>query len=383
MAMGFGFCASCGTAATGPGEKFCASCGAALPAQAAAATAVPPPYGQAPYGQAPYGQAPYGQPPYGQPPYGQPPYGQPPYGQPPYAPVGPARSQVNPLLVILGVVIIAAIVVVGALALSSKGSPASSGGSSPSAAGSGGGTGVHYPGALVFSPNSVGCDAPMTITFTLPASVTETDLITLRVDGVDMDSHTVIDAGMTQQADGSWSSSDTITSDCSIGPGLHTEQLVDSSGTVLAEGSYTIVGSSSAKPTAKASKTPTTTPTTTPTKTPTKTPSPKPTLVSQGSMTFEPSTFSCSGAPVQITVTARLPASLSGSTLITAQIDGSVGETDTVDSAFQQQADGSWLSAGTSSSTDYCAMYSVGKHTFALLDQAGQVIVEGSFTSRP
>jgi hypothetical protein len=291
-------------------------------------------------------------------------------------PVGPARSSVNPLLLVVGALIIVAIVAGGAYAIgnSSKGKSGSSGSISPSVVGSGSPSAAassRYPGSIVFSPSTIGCPSQaFTTTVKLPASVQETDQITYRIDDTDIITQSVADFGMTQQPDGSWLLSDTNpdgSSNCAMGPGKHTATLLDASGQVLAQGTFTFVTSGTAKPTTKTTAKPTA----------------KPTAVTKGSLTFVPSTFSCSATPVQVTLTIKLPASIAGSTEITAAIDGSVGATDTVEASLTKQSDGSWLGTTTDSSTTYCGNYSPGTHTFSLSDQSGNVIVQGSFTMNP
>ena len=403
MAAGFGFCANCGTPASAPDEKFCASCGTALPGHAAAAAAAaapmaaapmaPPPYSQAPtpppYGQAPtpppYAQAPT-PPPYGQPPasYAPPPYGavppapgQPAWGAPPMGAYGaPAKSAVNPLFIVVGAVVILAIVGVGAFALAngnkSSGSPGANG----------------RPGTLVFSPTTISCDATLTISTTLPASVKDTDPISLKVDGNTTGTHTAVEAGLTKQADGSWSGSSSGPFDCStMGPGAHTEQLVDGSGNVLAEGSFIIAGptatqtaEATAEATAKATARPTVKITPAPTPVPVVT-APPPTT--EGSVVVTPNSFSCSGPVIQVSLSVTLPASLTATSTVTAVIDGSVGSTGTVGDNFTRQADGSWLSATTDSSTTLCKNYDTGQHDIGFQDSTGNMVSEGTFTVLP
>ena len=356
MTTGFGFCANCGTPATSAAEKFCASCGTALPAHAAtaaaaAAAAPPPPPPPPPVG------APYAPPPYTP--------AQPAWGMPPAA--APAGSAVNPILLLVGALVIVAVIAgVGFYVVNngSKGSPAPSiASSSPTVASSSPkATIAHSPsggivggsGSIAFSPSTVVCGETWTTTVTLPASVKGTDQITLKVDGVVVGTQTVIDAGMTKQADGSWLGTDTGPADCSVGVGKHTEQLVDASGKVLAEGSFTFVESS------------------------TKTPA-----VSEGSITFKPAEFSCSAAPVQVTETIRLPASLQGADLITAVIDGQAGKTGTVASSFKKQSDGSWLATYTYSSTNFCAQYDTGPHVIFIVDQNGNYPAQGAWRIDP
>ena len=367
MTAGFGFCANCGTPATSPAEQFCASCGTALPGHAAAAmaAATPPPPPPPPYAQPPYAQQPYAP-------------VQPGWGGPPMA---PARGGVNPLLVLAGVVLIAAIAGVGIYAYSnsSKGSPGPSSGASGNVTG--------YPGTIVFSPASVGCDGSFTITTTLPGSVKETDQITSTIDGAVEGSKTVLEAGLTKQADGTWSGTKASGADCSIGAGAHTEQLLDASGKVLAQGTVTFVASSSANPTAQTTANPTANPTAKQTAKTTAKPTAKTTgtlpPVAGGSVTFKPNSFSCSGAAVTVTMTITLPASFSGSDLIYPDVDGSVGSSTTVDSIFEQQADGSWLETESNTNTNLCGAYSVGNHTIGIEDDAGNIVAMGSFTVKP
>ena len=282
--------------------------------------------------------------------------------------MAPARGGVNPLLVLAGVVLIAAIAGVGIYAYSnsSKGSPG------PSSAASGGSNGptsapshstptlstptaVAYPGSIVYSPTTFGCNEVVTVTIKLPASVKDTDPITSKIDGVVVGTKTVIEEGLTKQADGSWFVTASGPFPCAIGAGLHTQQLVDPSGKVLAETSFTIAGSSTAKPT----------------------------VLSRGSVTIEPSTFSCSAAEVPVTQTYRLPASMSGSDEIRMVFDGDVLDPDSVDYWFDQQADGSWLYTYERPSIFMCETYDVGHHTIGVQDAAGNTLAEGSFTINP
>ena len=399
MAAGFGFCANCGTPASAPDEKFCASCGTALPGHAAAAAAAaapmaaapmaaapmtPPPYAQAPtpppYAQAPTPQ-PYGQPPasYAPPPYGAvpPAPGQPAWGTPPMGAYGaPAKSAMNPLYIVVGAVVILAIVGVGAFALAngnkSSGSPGANG----------------RPGSLVFSPTTVSCDATLTISTTLPASVKDTDPITLKIDGNTVGTHTAVEAGLAKQADGSWSGTSSGPSDCStMGAGLHTEQLVDGSGNVLAEGSFTIAGSAATEtPEATAKATATATAKATANITPAPTPVPvvtPPPATTEGTVVVTPNSFSCSAKAVQVTLTVTLPASLTATSTVTAVVDGSTGSTGTVGDNFTKQSDGSWISSTTDTSTTLCTNYDPGQHDIGFQDSTGNMVSEGTFTVLP
>lgn len=396
MTTGFGFCANCGTPAGAPDEKFCASCGAAMPANAASqaaaaaapmaavlpaaalppttppppwATMPPPPYAAAP--PPPYAAAPT-PPPYAQPYAPVPPApGQPAWGTPPIGTYGARpRTAVNPLFLVAGVLVIVAIVAAGAFALAngnkSSGSP-----------------GTGHPGTLVFSPSTVSCDGMLTITTTLPSTVKDSDPITLKVDGTAGGTHTVVEAGLTKQADGSWSGTSSGAADCTMGAGLHTEQLVDANGKVLAEGTFTIAGST-ASASVQATPEATATANPKPTMTPKPTKTPKATVaLAAGYLTMDPSSFSCSAAPVDVVLTISLPSSLTADSEVTSVIDGSTGETGTVGANFDQQPDGSWLSTSTNSSTTICTEYDPGTHTIGFEDSNGNPIVEGSFTVEP
>ena len=291
------------------------------------------------------------------------------------APVRPAGSGINPLLVLVGALILVALVGVGVYAYSngSKGSPApSGGGSSPTAAVNSPTAAVNSPtvavsqtptaapsvsrtGSMVFSPKTISCGATLTVTITLPSSVSDSEKIILLIDGEIVGTHTVVEAGMKKQADGSWYVTGSGPVDCTLGAGKHTEMLVDLSANLLAEGSFTLTASASAKPT----------------------------TVSAGSITFTPSSWSCSAASVQVTEAVRLPASIAGSSQMTSEIDGQGMGTGTVSSTLKKQSDGSWYAAYTNPSATLCGLYDPGKHTVTVKDQSGQVIAEGTFTVKP
>jgi hypothetical protein len=83
-------------------------------------------------------------------------------------------------------------------------------------------------------------------------------------------------------------------------------------------------------------------------------------------------------------MTVILPASLSGSSEITAVLDGETGTTDTVSGAgFTKQSDGRWLSTDADSADNICSRYGEGKHTFGILDAQGKLLASGSFTATP
>jgi hypothetical protein len=111
-------------------------------------------------------------------------------------------------------------------------------------------------GGISFDPSTVSCSSPVAFTSTvqLPSSVHAGDTLTATLDGRTMTTGP-IGTSAVQQADGSWtitntSSVATMQSVCALGgsaggvnvltPGTHTEQILDSTGKVLATGSYTV-----------------------------------------------------------------------------------------------------------------------------------------------
>jgi len=100
-------------------------------------------------------------------------------------------------------------------------------------------------------------------------------------------------------------------------------------------------------------------------------------------MTIKPSSFSCGGPVVDVTLTVVLAASIPGSTMVAAVNDGTPGSSESVDANFDKQPDGSWLISSTDTSTSLCQQYSVGKHTLGIQYATGQLIAEGSFTILP
>jgi hypothetical protein len=377
MATGLGFCPTCGTAKTEADQKFCASCGATLaappqpPAPVAAMPVAPPP----PPAYVP--AAPPPPPAYAPPP--PPAYAPPPpyapqqaWGGQPFAPAAPAKAAVSPTMLLIGAVVILAIVGAAFYMMNNN----------------------SYPGTLAFSPTTVNCGQTYTTTIRLPSSVKSTDQITLQDNGKTVVTQSVSDVGLQQQADGSWSASDTSPADCSIGAGAHTERLLDANGKVLAQGSFTLVGSASTTPTAgagtpapatqAATEAPTEAPTPTEEATPAPTEAPSlPPSTSGSSTTIDPSSFSCSAADEQIVLTIRLSASIPGTAEVTSEIDGNTGDTGTVSSGFEKQADGSWLSSAPESSQTLCSELGTGQHTIGALDSNGQVITQGTFTINP
>ena len=208
MSTSLGFCSTCGAPRVALEQGFCAHCGAALPA---VAPPQPPPVSAGP-----------------------PPEASTQPGSPTSAGatlVAPPGRAIPPLLVIAGIAIVAIVAVV--LVVRSGGS-----------------------GGISFSPSTVSCASPVTFTTTvlLPASVHAGDAITETLDGRTITTGSV-NSSAVHQADGSWSyintsSVATMQSLCASGgsfggvnvltPGAHTEQILDSTGKVLASGSYTV-----------------------------------------------------------------------------------------------------------------------------------------------
>jgi hypothetical protein len=113
-------------------------------------------------------------------------------------------------------------------------------------------------GSITFSPSTVSCKTPVTFTSTanLPSSVKAGDTVTITLDGKSAGTTQVAPGGeMTRNADGSWLDVSTTTiadmqALCAAGgtaggfnvltPGTHTMKVLDASGKVLAQGSYTV-----------------------------------------------------------------------------------------------------------------------------------------------
>jgi hypothetical protein len=105
-----------------------------------------------------------------------------------------------------------------------------------------------------------------------------------------------------------------------------------------------------------------------------------------GSVTFAPSTFSCSSS-VNVATVMRLPSSLSATERLNWQIDGVTQITNAVADNFKQQTDGTWLFTDTSAASSSCqgvsGPLSMGTHNVRILDANGHVLAEGSFTLTP
>jgi hypothetical protein len=101
-------------------------------------------------------------------------------------------------------------------------------------------------GTVVYSPSTIPCGSDYTLTITLPATVSATDVITVKMDGVTAGTETVSPT-FTEQADGTWRFFDSTVVDWSCtasgssAPGRHNEGIYDDLGNLLAYGSYTLV----------------------------------------------------------------------------------------------------------------------------------------------
>jgi hypothetical protein len=223
MSTAFGFCPTCGTPRTTADQRFCGVCGSAF---APGAQAAPPIQPVAPPAPPPPQQWMASVPP--------------PYlgAAQPGVPAPAARSTLGPQLLVLGVIVLAAIV--GVFLFTSMNSTSSK---SPSPSQASGAAGI----SIV--PSSFSCSANTSVTSTirLPSSLKGTDQLTLQLDGKTQSTGTVADL-FTQQTDGSWllTSTDPASTACQdsngqqLSMGRHSLSVLDPSGKVLAEGSYTL-----------------------------------------------------------------------------------------------------------------------------------------------
>jgi hypothetical protein len=113
-------------------------------------------------------------------------------------------------------------------------------------------------GGITFTPSTLSCSKPVSFTTSahLPSSVKAADSVTITLDGKPVTTSQVSSVtDMIQQPDGSWTSVDTTSPTtmqamCATGgssggfdiltPGTHTMQVLDASGKILAQGSYTV-----------------------------------------------------------------------------------------------------------------------------------------------
>jgi len=390
MAVGFGFCSSCGAPLTKAQQRFCGVCGAAIPVRGAppaataaqaptatptappAPTAAPPaaPTAPAPPNAAPEVPFPYGQPPaQAAVPYGQPPEAYP--GAVPVAPLGPTAAGAKPASsstpLVLGVVAVAAIVV-GAFVVMNANN-----GNKPGPL-PGSSTAIHSAAPSVATPTvppaqgkatvnvipaKFACADPgdATLHITLPASFTSDQQVAFMIDGSSLGSDTV-GSVFTQKADGSWSTDQTeqMTSLCTnYGPGNHVVTLLDASQNLLAQTSFTILGSAA-----------------------TPTPNPGGGAVIQ----IQPTQFSCSAAGQEVQMAIVLPASIDPELTVTLTLDGQELSSSTVADGFVQQSDGTWLSSGSIAASDLCAA-GTGQHVVKMVDDQGNTLAQAGYTATP
>jgi hypothetical protein len=105
----------------------------------------------------------------------------------------------------------------------------------------------------------------------------------------------------------------------------------------------------------------------------------------KGSLSVEPSTFSCS-ANATVTLTVRLPASLNGDDRVRTKLDGALWGDVKISNQFDQQSDGTWLESHPSI-LNTCqgpnGRMADGQHTLQVIDQLDHVVAEGTFTTTP
>jgi hypothetical protein len=417
MAVGFGFCSSCGAPLTKAQQKFCGVCGATLPVHAPAPEAAPPTPVQPTQPAQPPAQPPAFQP--AQPPAPEPPTAPSPWAQtppppsapaqapqwqantqsqtppapPPWsagpgmpsAPLGapmppasasgaPAKSGLgsNPMLVVVGLVVIVAIAVGGYMAMNNHNHTPTGPVNTPAptlASASAGPTETATPvatptrgagvGTVAVTPAKFACDTPgsATLRFTLPASIDGNTEISLTIDDTDAGSQNVSTL-MTQKADGSWTASqdDLIANLCSeYGTGTHVVKILDPDDNILAQTNFTITGAG---------------------------PTPTPAKAGGVTIVVQPGLFSCSTAGLDISMAIVLPASIDPEETVTLMIDEQSLSSDTVSGGFEQQSDGTWLSSGTIAASDLCAL-GTGSHLIKLVDGNGKVLGQASYTAQP
>jgi hypothetical protein len=110
-----------------------------------------------------------------------------------------------------------------------------------------------------------------------------------------------------------------------------------------------------------------------------------------GGITVTPSTYSCS-ATTLVTVVISLPASVQATDALVFQQDGksvnTAGATIRATDMFTRQPDGTWTYTTKDQAKSNCTGSSgetltMGTHTISILDVAGHVLAQGSFTLTP
>jgi hypothetical protein len=239
---------------------------------------------------------------------------------------------------------------------------------------------VATTGSITFAPSVLSCASPvdMVVTIILPASVQSGDSISQSFDGQSGGSTPITEGGTTtHRADGTWvdvstSTASSMQADCASGgqnssgievltPGAHVMTINDSTGKLLATGSYTVTGTA-----------------------------PTPTPAAAGSIDFAPSTLSCS-APVDFVTAITLPSTVKSGDSVTETLDGAVYGTGTVSSAtWTQLSDGSWTNSTTDSASavgQACSggqsVMAAGTHVVKLLDAQDNLLAQGQYTVTP
>ena len=104
-----------------------------------------------------------------------------------------------------------------------------------------------------------------------------------------------------------------------------------------------------------------------------------------GSITFSPSTFSCTSGGDE-TLSIRLPSSVAATDTVTMTTDNGTPSSLPVAFTFTKQSDGSWLFEFTGSGTASCGTTgsnAIGSHTVTIRDSNGKILAEGHYTIKP
>ena len=276
MTMGFGFCANCGTPRVAAEQRFCAGCGLALslasppapqapvPVAASAsmssdsASPIPPPAASEPIAavEAPSAPTPWAAQPVAPPAWSMPPAAAPtpppPWAVPPPAPGAPTAQAVppgipvfapaptprapgTPIAIVAGIKVTPKLLAIGGIALAVIIAVVYMATSSKS-------------GSITFTPSAFSCSssAQVATVISLPSSLSATEKLAWQIDGVTQTSYPVT-YNFKQQTDGTWLFTDTsaASSHCQgssapLSMGTHSIRILDVSGRVLAEGSFTL-----------------------------------------------------------------------------------------------------------------------------------------------
>jgi hypothetical protein len=138
----------------------------------------------------------------------------------------PRRTSINPALLVVGGIVVVAIVI-GAAFMTIR----------------------SRSGSIAVNPPSFSCDltllAPVTMTITLPSSVGLDDYVSVQTDGIGTGVLEHVGLFFQQQSDGSWrevedAANVDLCATVGYAAGTHDLRILDSSGKVLAQGSYTV-----------------------------------------------------------------------------------------------------------------------------------------------